>query len=198
MKYPRSILNLINYFSKLPTVGPKTAERYVFYLLKMPPEELQAFAQAVAELKENILVCKNCLAISETDPCSICSDQKRNNQKICVVSNTRDMISIEATGEFDGIYHVLGGVLATIKGVKPENLNIKKLVEKAGKQQSAEILLALNPNLEGETTCLYLSKLLKKPNIKITRLAKGLPTGADLEYADELTLANALKYRNEI
>jgi recombination protein RecR len=198
MKHPRSISNLINFFSKLPTVGPKTAERYVFYLLKMPSEELQAFAQALAELKEKTTVCKSCLAISETDPCAICSDPKRNKAKLCVVSGSREMISIESTGEFDGAYHILGGVIDTIRGVKPENLNIKRLVEKVSKNQIKEVLLALSPNLEGETTSLYLSKLLKKPGLKITRLAKGLPMGADLEYADELTLSNALKYRNEL
>jgi recombination protein RecR len=198
MKYPSSIQNLINFFSKLPTVGPKTAERYVFYLLKMQAEEIQAFAQAIAELKEKTLICKNCLAVSDTDPCQICSDPKRNQKKICVISNSRDMISIESTGEFDGIYHVLGGVIDAIKGIKPEDLNVSRLVKKAEKNQAEEILLALNPNLEGETTSLYLSKILKKQNVKITRLAKGLPMGSDLEYADELTLANALKYRNEI
>lgn len=198
MKYPASIQNLINHFSKLPSVGPKTAERYVFYLLKAHSEWLQQFAQALAELKEKTTVCQNCLAIAESNPCPICADQKRNRSFICVVADTRDLLAIEATKQFQGLYHVLGGVINAIEGVKPENLNIKKLLDKLKNNSIKEIILAFNPDLEGETTALYIAKLLKPYKIKITRLAKGLPMGADLEYADEITLSNALKYRNEI
>lgn len=198
MKYPLSIQKLIDHFSCLPTVGPKTAERYVFYLLKKNPEELQKFALALSELKEKTTVCKNCLAISESDPCNICSSEKRNKSVICVVADTRDMISIEATEQYNGLYHILGGVIDTINNIKPENLNINNLINKIKNNNISEIILALNPNLEGETTSMYLTKLLKPHNIKITRLAKGLPTGSNLEYADEMTLANALKYRNEL
>jgi recombination protein RecR len=201
MKYPSSIQYLINHFSQLPTVGPKTAERYVFYLLKQNPEELQKFAQAIAELKEKTTVCQTCFAVAETNPCSICADSKRDHTTICIIANTRDMLSLEIIKEYNGIYHVLGGVLNTIEGIKPEQLNIKQLISRIKKDKIKEIILALNPTLEGETTVMYLTKLLKpsRPGgIKITRLAKGLPMGADLEYADAITLANALKNRNEL
>jgi len=198
MRYPKSIQNLIEHFSKLPSVGPKTAERYVFYLLKQHPEWLQGFAQAIAELKEKTIVCQNCLAIAETNPCSICADNRKNKSIICVVADTRDQLAIEATGQYNGLYHILGGVLNTIEGIKPEQLNIKRLLARLKTMPVKEIILALNPDLEGETTSLYLAKLLKPFKIKLTRLAKGLPMGADLEYADEITLSNALKYRNEV
>jgi len=179
-------------------VGPKTAERYVFYLLKQTDEELQKFAQAIAELKEKITICQTCLAVTETNPCAICSDDKRNRAQICVIANTRDMLTIEATKQYNGLYHVLGGVINTIEGIKPEQLNIKQLINKLKQNKITEIILALNPTVEGETTAMYLAKLLKPYKIKITRLAKGLPSGADLEYADEMTLANALKNRTDL
>ncbi len=198
MKFPLSIQNLISYFSKLPTVGPKTAERYAFYLLKEHPEELQKFAQSIAELKEKTTVCRICLSCAETNPCSICADNRRDNRVLCVVADTRDMITIDATREYNGIYHILGGQLNAILGIKPEQLNIKQLIERVKRNGIKEVILALSPNLEGETTSMYLVKLLKPYKIKITRLAKGLPMGSDLEYADEMTLASALKYRNEV
>ncbi|MEA3464170.1 MAG: recombination mediator RecR [Patescibacteria group bacterium] len=195
MKYPASIQNLINHFSQLPTVGPKTAERYVFYLLKQNPEQLQKFAQSIAELKEKTTICQSCFAIAEANPCLICSDQERDKTIICAIADTRDMLTIEATKQYNGIYHILGGTINTIEGIKPEQLNIKQLINRIKQNNVKEIILALNPDLEGETTSLYLAKLLKPYKIKITRIAKGLPMGADLEYADEITLANALKYR---
>ena len=200
MRFPAAIQNLIDYFSKLPTVGPKTAERYAFYLLKQDAEELQKFAQAIAELKEKTTICQTCLAVSETNPCAICLDKSRNKKQICLVADSRDMLVVEATKQFNGLYFVLGGLLNTIAGVGPEQLNVKQLISRLKSSQIAEIILALNPNLEGETTILYIVKLIKSLNlkIKITRLAKGLPSGSDLEYADEITLANALKYRNEM
>ena len=198
MKYPSSIQNLIDHFSTLPTVGPKTAERYVFYLLKQCPEELQKFAQSIAELKEKTTICQSCFAIAETNPCSICADQKRNRTVICVIANTRDMLAIEATKQYNGLYHILGGAINIIEGIKPEQLNIKQLIDNIKQNEIKEIILALNPDIEGETTAMYLAKLLKhsrQGGIKITRIAKGLPMGSDLEYADEITLTNALKYR---
>ena len=196
MKYPSSIQNLIDHFTKLPTVGPKTAERYVFYLLKAHPEWLQAFAQAIAELKEKTTVCRICLSIAETDPCPICRDPKRNRAVICLVRDTRDLLAIESIREYNGLYHILGGVINTIEGIKPEQLNIKQLLNRIKRPPIKEIILAFNPDLEGETTSLYMAKFLKPHKFKVTRLAKGLPMGADLEYADEITLSNALKYRN--
>ncbi len=200
MPYPKAIENLINLLTKLPTVGPKTAERYVFYFLQQGPEELQKFAQAIAELKENTMVCRTCFAVADQSPCQICSSQERNHRLISVVSNTRDMLAIESTKEYQGVYHVLGGVINVIEGIKPDNLKIKELLTKVKKNKIQEIILALNPNLEGETTSMYLAKLLKKtfPYITISRIAKGLPMGADLEYADELTVLNAIKYRNKL
>jgi len=207
MRYPSSIQNLIDHFSKLPTVGPKTAERYVFYLLKAHPEWLQAFAQAIAELKEKTTVCQTCLAIAETNPCAICSDLKRNRSVLCLVADTRDLLAIESTKQYNGLYHVLGGVINTIEDIKPESLNFKQLLNRLKPGTIKEIILAFNPDLEGETTSMYIVKLLKPritpgaksgAGLKITRLAKGLPMGADLEYADEITLSNALKYRNEV
>lgn len=196
MKYPKSIQNLIDMLTRLPSVGPKTAERYVFYLFKQNPEVLQQFAQAIAELKEKTVICKHCHVISESDPCPICSNNNRLSSTICVVSDTRNMLAIESTGEYMGLYHILGGVINTIRGVKPENLNILTLVSRIKKSNVKEVILALNPNLEGETTAMHLIKILKPLNIKISRLAKGLPMGAELEYADEITLASAIKNRN--
>lgn len=198
MRYPSSIQNLIEHFSKLPTVGPKTAERYVFYLLRQHPEWLQAFAQAIAEVKEKTAVCQTCLSIAESNPCQTCSDLKRNRSLICLVADTRDMLAIEATKQYNGLYHISGGVINTIEGVKPDQLNIKSLLNRLKQPGVKEIILAFNPDLEGETTAMHIVKLLKPYKIKITRLAKGLPMGADLEYADEITLSNALKYRNEM
>ncbi len=208
MRYPASIQNLIEYFCKLPTVGPKTAERYVFYLLKQHPEWLQQLAQAIAEVKEKTTVCQICFSIAESNPCQICSDLKKNHSVICLVADTRDMLAIESTKQYNGVYHILGGVINTIEGIKPDQLNIKSLLNRIKQNNVKEIILAFNPDLEGETTAMYLVKLLKPykinpdtkfgAGVKITRLAKGLPMGADLEYADEITLSNALKYRNEM
>ncbi|OGF27938.1 recombination protein RecR [Candidatus Falkowbacteria bacterium RIFOXYB2_FULL_47_14] len=198
MKYPQAIQNLINNFTKLPTVGPKTAERYVFYLLKQSGEDLQKLAQAIAELKEGTKTCGRCFAIAEADPCPICSDKKRDNSVICVISTSRDMQVIEATGQYKGHYHILEGLINTIDNIGPENLTIKQLLHRIKNSGVKEVILGLSHNFEGETTALYLAKILKPLNVKITRLAKGLPMGADLEYADEITLTHALKYRNTL
>lgn len=197
MRFPRAIANLIEAFSQLPSVGPKTAERYVFHLLKSSPEKLENLAKSLSELKANITVCPNCLAISEISPCAICSDLQRKNGTLCIVENIQDLISIEATRQYQGQYFVLGGLINTIENIKPENLNIEKLLRKLKQADFKEVILALNFTLEGETTSLYLNKILQTYNLKVTRLAKGLPAGSDLEYADETTLATALKYRIE-
>lgn len=198
MRFPASIQKLIDEFAKLPTVGPKTAERYVFYLLKQNPENLQALAQAIAELKEKTTTCISCFAIAVANPCKICTDPKRVRDQLCVVADSRDFLTIEATNSYQGRYFILGGELNQIEGVGPEQLNIKQLIEKLKNKDTKEVILALDPTIEGETTVLYLTKILKPLGLKITRLAKGLPMGADLEYVDELTLSNALKYRNEL
>lgn len=200
MKYPFSLQNLMNEFAKLPTVGPKTAERYVFYLLKKSPAELKKFAEAVSELKEKITTCQNCGAIAEKNPCLTCSDAKRDKSALCITADYRDMIALEKTGNYVGLYFILGGVINAIEGAGPEKLNIQKLKERLAKNYVREVILALDPSMEGEATVMYLTKIIKKDfsEIKITRLAKGLPMGANLEYADEITLTNALKYRNEL
>jgi len=202
MKYPAAIQNLIDQFSQLPSVGPKTAERYVFHLLKSNPEKIQLLAQYLFNLKKDLKTCSSCLAISQSDPCPICSDRNRLEGTLCIVASLQDMISLENTRQYQGKYFILGGLINTIENVKPDDLPLKKLTEKINlllkTNPTLEIILALSPNLEGETTALYLSKLLKNHQIKITRLARGLPSGANLEYVDEMTLGAALKYRNTI
>lgn len=198
MQFPPSIQNLIDQFAKLPTVGPKTAERYVFYLLKQPQERLDEFSRHLKELKKDISVCESCGAISDKKICSICSDSSRDQSQVCVISTTQDMISMENTNKYKGVYHVLGGNIDTIEGVNPDQLNIPKLLEKAKKGEVKEVILALDSTLEGDTTAKYLISQLKPYKIKTTRLARGLPMGSDLEYADSMTLINALENRNEI
>jgi len=199
MRYPKSIQTLIELFTQLPTVGPKTAERYVFYLLKKSPEELKRLAEAIIYLQSDIAICENCLATIEKGTCPVCSDTKREASLLCVVADTRDMLAIESTNLYKGLYHILGGELNAIEGIKPDSLSIKPLLEKFKNGKIREVILALNPTLEGETTSMYLSKLIKAyPGIKITRLARGLPAGADIEYADEMTLGNSLRFRSEL
>lgn len=198
MKYPESIQNLIDQFSQLPTVGPKTAERYVFYLLKQSGEDLQKMAQLIAELKEKTILCKTCFNLSGSDHCYICSDKNRDQNTICIVSTPQDLSSLESTKEFTGLYHVLGGVINAIEGITPEQLTIQSLLNRIKSQNIKEVIMALSPNIEGETTSMYLTKTLKPYKLKITRLAKGLSTGSNLEYADKMTLTHALKYRNEL
>ena len=197
MRYPQAIQTLIEKLSALPSVGPKTAERYAFYLLRQSESSLDSLAMAIRELKSKITLCSSCQAISESNPCPICADKARLSDTLCVVENTQDLLTIEATRQFTGKYFVLGGLINTINEVKPDDLNIDKLLKRIKADSVKEIILALNFTLEGETTSLYLNKLLRD-HLKITRLAKGLPAGSDLEYADEMTLASALKYRNEI
>jgi recombination protein RecR len=197
MKYPKALENLIKELASLPSVGPKTAERYAFYLLRQNEDSLNRFAKSLAELKGNILVCSQCLAISETNPCPICADLKRQREALCIVENIQDLIAIESTGQYQGLYFVLGGLISMIDKVGPESINIKRLENRINKGGIKEMILALNFNLEGETTAIYLNKLFKD-NVRITHLAKGLSAGSDLEYADQVTLKNAFKYRNEI
>lgn len=197
MRYPRAIQNLIERLSSLPSVGPKTAERYAFYLLRQSEEALDALATAINELKTKTTICISCQAISENSPCAICADSARTGDTLCVVENTQDMLALEATKQYAGKYFILGGLISAIDDVKPGDLNIEKLGRKIKAEKTKEVILAFNFTLEGETTALYLEKILKG-HVRISRLAKGLPAGSDLEYADEMTLASALKYRNEV
>ncbi len=197
--YPKSIENLIKQFSSLPSVGRKTAERYVFHLLKQKPEQIKLLARQLEELPDSFKFCQKCLSLSEKDPCNICSDQKRSNNTICLVSSLQDLIAIENTNKYNGKYFVLGGLINPIEDIGPDKLNIKPLVKeinlKLRTEKNIEIILALAPTIEGETTSLYLQKILKNPKIKLSKLARGLSTGMSLEYVDENTLANALKFR---
>ncbi|MFA6321942.1 MAG: recombination mediator RecR [Candidatus Buchananbacteria bacterium] len=197
--YPPSIKNLIDQFAALPGIGPKTAERLVFYLLKQPKSDLARFGLALEQIKDKITLCQKCYNFSESNPCLICSDKRRNQKLICVIEKPQDLFALEKTNEYLGAYHILGGVIDPLEGVTPETLKIKELVERIRKDGVREIILALNTDMAGETTILYLTKLLKQfPDIKITRLAQGLPIGSDLEYADEVTLTNAIRGRREL
>jgi recombination protein RecR len=189
---------LINEFSKLPTVGPKTAARLVFYLLNRPRHEAQALAEAILNVKDRVRFCSICYSLTETDPCDLCSDPDRDAETICVVAEAKDVYAIERTGAFKGRYHVLGGLISPMDGIGPAQLRVKELVERIGREAPSEIILATNPNAEGEATALYLSRLLQPLGVKVTRLAYGLPIGGDLDYADEITLAKALEGRTAL
>lgn len=198
MKYSSdTVERAIQELSKLPGVGRKSAQRHVFFLLKATEEQVGALAQALKDLKEKVRYCSVCFNITEEDPCRICSDEKRDRQTICVVEEANDIVALEKTGQFKGLYHVLGGVLSPLDGIGPDDLRIKELLARL-KDQVREVIVATNPNTEGEATALYLSKLCKSMNIKLTRIARGIPVGADIEYADEATLARALEGRMAI
>lgn len=199
-KLPSSIEKLINEFSKLPGIGAKTASRLTFYLLKRGDLELSLFSDALTNLKRGVTFCSICHNMAESDPCAICSDKNRDHGVICVVEEPLDVIAIDQTGAYRGVFHVLGGVLNPLEGIGPENLNINSLIErvKSGQDQIREVILATNPSLEGETTSLQIMRLLAPfANLKVTHLARGLPIGGDLEYADEITISRALEGRSE-
>ncbi len=198
MRFPRSIQNLIDTLSILPTVGPKTAERFAFFLLKQDRSIIEKMAQALIELKGQTKLCRSCLSPAESDPCPICADPKRDKFILCVVSDYRDLVSLENTKNYFGQYFVLHGELSHLDGITPEKLNFKTLITKVKKSNIKEIIVATNPTIEGETTALYIKRLFQNSQIKISRLARGLPMGSDLEYVDEMTLSSALKYRNEL
>lgn len=193
---PKSITNLIDELSRLPGVGPKTAARLAFYLLSKSDGDNEKLGEAVIGLKKNLVQCKKCYNYAESDPCSICSDKNRNHKLLAAVEEPLDIIAIEKTG-FDGVYHVLGGVISPIHGIGPEDIRINQLVIRVreGKSQIEELILATNPSLEGEATAMYIRQQLASENVKMTRLARGLPVGGDLEYADEATLSRAIEGR---
>jgi|SRR3989344_13573 len=195
---PTSVQKLIEQLGKLPGVGPKTAQRLAFHLIKKPQADLEHFADSLILAKKDLRTCSVCLNLSQSDPCLICTDPMRDQKTICVVCNNQDQQSIERTGEYQGAYHILGGVLNPIEGIGPDALNVNHLLKRLKENKIAEVILGLNPDLEGEATALYLNKLIKPLGVKVTRLAKGLPSGADIEYADEVTLGSALKNRREL
>lgn len=201
MNLPRPLRKLIESFEKLPGIGPKSAQRLAFYLLHVPQDSLDEFAQAVSQLKKQTVLCSVCFNVSEIDPCPVCSSQSREKSIICVVEQPLDVLALEKTNVFKGSYHVLHGAISPLNNIGPDELYIDSLIKRLNSKSwpVKEIILAMNPNMEGEATAMYLSKIIKEknPKIKITRLGQGLPTGADLEYADEVTLARALDGRKD-
>jgi len=197
MRYPEALQKLIEMLSKLPGVGPKTAERYAFFLLNQPESLNQEFARRLENLKEKTITCQSCGNISEKNPCPICLDANRDQKTLCLIADSRELAAIDATRQYNGRYFILGGLIDTIEGVGPDKLRIRELLKKLDQEPIEEIIMAFDPTIEGEATSLYLAKTLRDRKIKITRLARGLPSGANLEYADEMTITNALKYRNE-
>ncbi len=198
MIFPKSIATLIEHFQKFPSVGPKSAQRMAFYMLRMPMEDVQKFANAMIEAKQNTRTCETCFNLSTQTPCEICQSTKRDKSIICVVSETKDLIAIEKTNEFKGQYHVLQGLISPMDGIGADDVRIKELLTRLATDEVKEIILALSPSVEGEATSLYLSKLIKPFGITISRIAFGLPVGSDLEYADEITIARAIEGRREI
>jgi len=184
----------VHELSKLPGIGRKSAQRLAFFMLKVPDEEVRALAQALADLHDKVRYCSRCFNITEEDPCPICSDEMRDRRLICVVEEANDVVALEKTGEFKGLYHVLGGALSPLDGIGPDDLKIKALLGRLT-DEVEEIILATNPNTEGEATALYLARLLKPMQLRISRIARGIPVGADIEYADEMTLSRAMAGR---
>lgn len=198
MIYPKSIAQLIEHFQKFPSVGPKSAQRMAFYLLRMPITEVEKFAQSMIDAKHNTKTCEICFNLSSSSPCEICSSSQRDKSTICVVAETKDLIAVEKTNEYKGLYHVLQGLISPMDGIGADDIRIKELLNRLTNDEIKEIILALSPSVEGEATSLYLTKLIKPFGIKISRIAFGLPVGADLEYADEITIAKAIEGRREL
>lgn len=198
MEYTKPLARLIEYFQLLPSVGPKTAQRLALHLIKMPAYEVENFANCMLEAKKTIKYCEICFNMSSESPCEICSNSSRNKEIICVVSETKDLMAIERTNEYKGVYHVLGGLISPMDGIGPDEIRVKELLTRVHDNDVKEIILALNPSVEGEATSLYLTKLLKPFGVKVSRIAFGIPLGSELEYADELTLIRALDARQEM
>jgi len=198
MKYPSTILNLIECFKKLPGIGEKTAERLALSMLDMDDEVINLFSKSLKDVKTKIKRCSICNNLSEEDKCQICKDKDRNNKLICVVEEPKNVILFEKLNIFDGYYHVLDGLISPIDGINPEDINISSLIDRVKKDKITELILALKPSVEGETTSLYISKLLEKEDVKITKIAYGIPMGAEMDYVDSLTLELALENRMDI
>jgi recombination protein RecR len=197
---PTPVTKLIDEFSRLPGIGPRTASRLTFYLLRHPADQTLSLANALRELHEKVLFCSQCFNITESDPCPVCSNEHRDRSIICVVEEPLDVLAIERTRDYQGLYHVLHGVIAPVEGIGPEELKIGELIERVhnSADEIREIIIATNPNLEGEATAMYIARQFQAGQPKITRLARGLPIGGDLEYADEITLSRALSGRSVI
>ncbi len=196
MQLPSSLLeNAVNEFAKLPGIGKKTALRLVLHLLKQEPTDVQHFGETISRMRQEIKFCQRCSNISDADICSICANRMRNQHLICVVENIRDVIAIESTQQFNGTYHVLGGVISPLDGIGPDQLNIEALVQRVTKEDVAELIFALNPNIQGDTTIYYIQKKLQHSTCNITTIARGIAFGGELEYADEMTLARSISNR---
>lgn len=198
MRYAPSIERLLEELERLPGVGPKSAQRIAYHILKTEPESAERLAQAIVEVKRTIHFCPRCFNFAEGDLCGICADVERDASVICVVEEPRDVVAVERTGEFHGTYHVLHGAISPIDGIGPEQLRVRELIDRLAEGAVTEVLVATNPNVEGETTALYLARLVKPLGIRVTRIASGLPVGGDLEYADEVTLGRALQARRDL
>ncbi len=198
MHYPEPISKLIDSFMKLPGIGPKTAARLAFFVLDMKEDTVLDFAKALVNAKRNLMYCSVCGHITDKDPCYICDDNYRDKSIICVVQEPKDVIAMEKMREFNGLYHVLHGSISPMDGIGPEDINIPSLLKRLQDETVKEVILATNPNIEGEATAMYISRLLKPTGIKVTRIAHGLPVGGDLEYADEVTLSKAIEGRREL
>ena len=196
--YSPSIEKLIESFERLPSIGHKTAVRLAFHMLDLSKEETDEFINSIINAKEKLKYCSNCYNISDTDPCPICSSPKRDNSVICVVEDVRDVMAMERTHEFKGVYHVLHGTISPMNGIGPEDIKIKELLNRIANNDIKEIIIATNPRVEGEVTAIYISKIIKPLGIKVTRIAHGIPVGGDLEYTDEVTLSKALEGRREL
>jgi recombination protein RecR len=198
MHYPEPISKLIDSFMKLPGIGPKTAARLAFFVINMKEETVLDFAKALVNAKRNLTYCSVCGHITDKDPCNICENQNRDRSVICVVQDPKDVIAMEKMREFHGLYHVLNGAISPMDGIGPEDINIPSLLKRLHDDQVQEVILATNPNIEGEATAMYISRLIKPSGIRTTRIAHGLPVGGDLEYADEVTLSKAIEGRREV
>jgi recombination protein RecR len=196
--YPEPVARLIDALQRLPGIGPKTAQRLTFFLLKRPAEEVRELSEALVAVKDKIVYCQTCFNVTDQDPCRICADPARDPRLLCVVEEPNDLLAMERTGEYRGRYHVLLGALSPLDGIGPEDLKIRELLTRLDAGGTTEVILATNPNVEGEATALYLAKLVRPLGVRVTRIARGLPVGGDLEYADQVTLSKALEGRREI
>ncbi len=200
MKIPKAVQATIESFEKLPGIGPKTAQRLTFYLLHVPEYEIEKFAMSLKNLKTGTIICSICFTVGETDPCEICSDKSRDQGLICVVEEPLDVLALEKSGKYKGVYHVLHGRIDPLNNIGPEEIYIKQLLNRVTGGEATEVVLATNPTMEGEATAMYIDKQIKglNPTLRITRIGRGLPIGADIEYADEITLQRAMEGRSEI
>lgn len=198
MEYAKPLAKLVGEFEKLPGIGPKSAQRLAFHVLRMSEENVQALATALIDVKQQIKLCPVCFNYTDQDICALCSDAKRDRTLLCVVAEPRDAVAIEKTNEYRGVYHVLGGVISPMDGVGPEMLRIRELVARISEQEIKEVVLATNPTIEGDTTSMYIAGLLKPLGVKVTRIAHGMPVGGDMDYADQATLIQAFQWRREI